>query len=82
MGVRRELRDRRGFAAGRRARRAHQRDRLAHPGGVALLSRCTRRGGAKVGSASPFKGAARVAIWGAAAMALTGLVGAAFGARV
>lgn len=38
--------------------------------------------GAKVGGASAIKGAARVAIWGAAAMALTAGVGAIFGARV
>jgi VIT1/CCC1 family predicted Fe2+/Mn2+ transporter len=38
--------------------------------------------GAKAGGASAIKGAARVTIWGAAAMALTAAVGAMFGARV
>lgn len=38
--------------------------------------------GAKVGGASPARGAARVAFWGAAAMALTASVGAAFGASL
>lgn len=37
---------------------------------------------AKVGGANPFKGALRVSFWGATAMAITSLVGAAFGVAV
>jgi len=38
--------------------------------------------GAKTGGASAVKGAARVTVWGAAAMAMTAAVGALFGARI
>lgn len=38
--------------------------------------------GAKVGGASAVKGAARVTVWGAAAMAMTAAVGVMFGARI